>query len=118
MAASIHRPLRAHLSGNRAGCSAEPKIIYNDRRYAQPIAVYHYLGSLERYLSRKDARRDKSIYARSNEKGSYAKGDGNDADQSPDWWVGGWLDKFVSAHNGEMAYAVLPEPYATRQPLD
>ena len=118
MAASIHRPLTAHLDDDRDGCAGEPKIIYNDRRFAQPIAVYHYLGSLERYLSRKDARRDESIYERNNEKGSYAKGDGNDPNKSPGWWIRGWLDNFVAAHNGEMAYAVLPEPYATRQPLD
>ncbi len=117
MATSIHRPITAHLNNFRTGCSAEPKIIYNDRRFAQPIAVYHYLGSLERYLSRADARRDESIYERNNQKGSYAKGDGNDADKAVGWWIGGWLDNFVAAHNAGMAYTVLPEPYATRQPL-
>ena len=119
-AGSIHRPLSGRLGSNqnRNGCPAEPKTIYNDRRFAQPIAVYHYLGSLERYLSRADARRDERVYARNNRKGTYAKGDGNDVDKSPGWWIGGWLDNFVAGHDREMAYSVLPEPYATRQPLE
>jgi len=107
LAKSVHRPLHY--------CPGEPSRIENKRQYDQPLAVYHYLGSKERYLHRGDARRNATMYEIYDEGSSYAKGDGNDPnDRTPLWWIGGWLDSFVETHGSDKAYAVLGESYAKR----
>lgn len=109
LAVSIHRPLR-HT------CPAEPLRIQNENQLHEPIAVYHYLGSMERYLARNDARREASIHRRSNKKGSFAKGDENFPDKvEARWWIGGWLDSFVRFHGGEKAFMVLGELYGRQE---
>ena len=120
LAKSIHRPM---ISG-RPGCPGEPLRINNPKKDKQPLAVYHYLGSLKRYMARKDARRDPSIYKRSNEKSNFAKGDENidirnatttTNTRTTRWWMGEWLEDFVETHGPETAYAVLGEQYGTRE---
>jgi hypothetical protein len=121
LAKSIHRPLAGKLKNGKPGCSAEPKRIHNPNQFQEPLAVYHYLGSLERYLSRGDVRRDPRVHERYDEKANYARGDENhpvrDTKSSKHvrWWIGGWLDSFVETHGTEKAYAVLGKRYATQR---
>jgi hypothetical protein len=79
--------------------------------------VYHYLGSLERYLSRTDARRDRTVYDRLNKISNYAWGYENEHEnhRNDRWWIGGWLDSFVETHGSEKTYTVLGQRYATQQ---
>jgi hypothetical protein len=65
------------------------------RKY--PITVNHYIGSLSRYMSRKDARRTPKTY--------WQKADiqaGKDDD-----WMDGWLDSFVDTYGLHKASSVL-----------
>jgi hypothetical protein len=64
----------------------------------QPLIIHHYLGSLERYLSRKDARRSINVY---NEKASQF-----DAFQD-DGWIMGWFSDFLAVHGEEKVSRVL-----------
>ena len=109
---SIHRPLTSRIQNGGKGCLQEPLEIYSNNRYEEPLAVYHYLGSLQRYLSRGDIRRDSSVYERYNEDANFAKGDWNhnsDNESYYPWWIGGWLDSFVETHGTETALTVLGE---------
>jgi len=113
IAKSIHRPLDSRINGGR-GCLIEPQKIYNDNRYQEPLAVYHYLGSLQRYLSRGDIRRDPYVYEKHNQNANFAKGDwnhNNDKDNESyyPWWIGRWLDSFVETHGTENVLKVLGE---------
>jgi len=107
------------------GCSVEPLHIHNKNKFGEPIAVYHYLGSFERYMSRGDVRRGKKTYDNSNRKAIFAKGDGNNSSSSSNindddddddgnnyrWWIGGWLDSFVETHGTEKVLTVLGDNY-------
>lgn len=125
LARSIHRPMGQTLKSGKPGCSAEPLRINNRNNDQQPLAVYHYLGSLKRYMARKDARRDPSIYKRNNNKSNFARGDENLSSANTTttatnaattrWWMGEWLEDFVETHGPETAYAVLGESYGTRE---
>ena len=69
-ASSIHRP-------SSPDCPAEPYTIYSSRHDRQPLPVQHYLGSLEKYLSRTgDVRRDAGVWKRYNEPAGFHRGDG------------------------------------------
>ena len=89
------------------------KWIYNEHRFEQPLGVYHYLGSYERYMSRGDERRDRRTFDMKNEAANYAKGDLNDEklndDEEVEWWISGWLDSFVKVHGSEKVLSVLGE---------
>jgi len=103
-----HRPFGSRLADGSEGCSPEPWSIYDENRLNQPLAVNHYLGSLERFLSRDDVRRNAGMHASQNGNANYAKGDNNDTGgDGARWWIGGWLDSFVETHGSEKALAVL-----------
>mmetsp|Transcript_20070 Transcript_20070/g.47049 ORF Transcript_20070/g.47049 Transcript_20070/m.47049 type:complete len:242 (-) Transcript_20070:389-1114(-) len=120
---------------NRASCRAsiEPAAAVPDaepfggticesryHQHEQPLAIYHYLGSLERYLFRGDVRRNANIHASAGKRASHAKGDvygpeEEDADEEERrWWIKGWFDSFVETHGADAAYSVFGAAYAER----
>ena len=129
IAISIHRPLAQALKSNSrvAGCPAEPRSVYNINQVDQPLAVYHYLGSKQRYLNRTDVRRTESIYNGRNKHSNYALGDDNNDSSNENanaastnrtttvfrWWIGGWLEDFVDTYGIETAISVLGGTYTT-----
>ena len=60
-----------------------------------PLMVNHYLGSLQRYLSRTDKRRNIEIY---NSKAQVGSASYNSTDGSQ--WIQGWLTSFEQEHAG------------------
>jgi hypothetical protein len=62
-----------------------------------PLTLNHYVGSLERYLSRADKRRNVDIYT----KKAHVKGGIDDG------WIQGWLASFVEEHGIEKVTKVL-----------
>lgn len=112
MAQNVHQPLPTVINTEKDGCSHIPMNIYNELRFEEPILVRHHLGSLERFLSLNYVTRNAIKHNIINEQASQQKGD-----ELGKWWIGGWLDNFVALHGSEKAYAVLPEPYSTRQAL-
>ena len=105
---SFHQPSKDGCLDMKAS-----KWIYNEHRFEQPLGVYHYLGSYERYMSRGDERRDRRTFDMKNEAANYAKGDLNDEklndDEEVEWWISGWLDSFVKVHGSEKVLSVLGE---------
>eukprot|EP00535_Pseudo-nitzschia_heimii_P004560 CAMPEP_0197177334 /NCGR_PEP_ID=MMETSP1423-20130617/2977_1 /TAXON_ID=476441 /ORGANISM="Pseudo-nitzschia heimii, Strain UNC1101" /LENGTH=546 /DNA_ID=CAMNT_0042626863 /DNA_START=84 /DNA_END=1724 /DNA_ORIENTATION=- len=106
-------------------CFKEPtenNFIENSRKSEQPIAIYHYLGSKERFLYRGDNRRDPHIYEAKNNVSNYAYGDANRPAANDSgrhrgderWWIKGWFDSFVATYGADAAYSVLGEEFATR----
>ena len=87
---SFHQP-------SKDGCldMKTSKWIYNEHRFEQPLGVYHYLGSFERYMFRGDERRDRRTFDMKNDAAKYAKGDVNDEklndDEEVEWWISGWF---------------------------
>lgn len=132
--ASVHAPFS---DGGVCDKLNAARGLSNWNQYRQPLAVYHYLGSLERYLSREDTRRTERRYRQllKSQKADYAKGDENDPasknkrneqqqqndgddhrgnNKAVRWWIGGWLDDFVETHGPDKAYKVLGKQYASR----
>eukprot|EP00980_Cylindrotheca_fusiformis_P021033 scaffold8050_cov116-Cylindrotheca_fusiformis.AAC.10 len=64
-----------------------------------PLAINHYVGSLERYLSRNDTRRHESIWR----KKTRLMGEVSDG------WIFGWLCSFVEEHGLEKVSQVLQD---------
>jgi hypothetical protein len=87
---SIHRPSTKLCRGRK-----EMKDV--TKSWKLPLVVNHYIGSLDRYLARKDARRSPEIY--------WEKA--NVTDSKDDDWINGWLDSFVSTHGQPKASTVL-----------
>jgi len=102
-------------------CKPMPKtnFIANDSMHKQPLAVYHYLGSLERYMFRPgDKRRNPRKYHKNNDNANFW-GDTNNPDPPPDdvgerWWIKGWFDDFVATHGADAAYEVFGPRFASR----
>mmetsp|Transcript_20667 Transcript_20667/g.48788 ORF Transcript_20667/g.48788 Transcript_20667/m.48788 type:complete len:572 (+) Transcript_20667:122-1837(+) len=94
--------------------------IANDSMHKQPMAVYHYLGSLERYMFRPgDKRRNPRKYHKNNANANFW-GDTNNPDPPPPddvgdrWWIKGWFDDFVATHGADAAYEVFGPRFASR----
>lgn len=117
LAWSIHRPVM-NTFHKKPGCPRQPLRVYNEFQFTEPLAVYHYLGSVEKYMARNDCRRGVQMYDKKNDSANFAMGDDNNPDPNHQarWWIGGWLDNFVETHGGEKAYTVLGERYATESP--
>jgi hypothetical protein len=62
-----------------------------------PLTVNHYVGSLERYLSRSDVRRNIDIYKKKARVNGCVDGG----------WIQGWLSSFESKHGAERSNSVL-----------
>ena len=115
LAFSIHRPI-VNTYYEKPGCKHQPLRVFNEYQFTEPLAVYHYLGSIEKYLTRNDIRRGVDTYKNKNDTFNYAKGDENNPNsEDARWWIGGWLENFVETHGGKKAYSVLGEGYATTQ---
>jgi hypothetical protein len=67
---------------------------------SRPLSTNHYLGSLDRYLSRKDARRSVTIY---HNKARQVNGPWKD----DDGWISQWLSEFVKEHGIDKVSRVL-----------
>ena len=98
----------------------------------EPLAVYHYMGSLKRYMTRESPLRTKRKYKSKNESANYATGDQNipvkddkknsqhNTNDQPNqnsvsrWWMKGWLDSFVDTHGAAKVYTVLGKEYASK----
>jgi hypothetical protein len=76
---------------------------------AQPLYIHHYLGTLDRYLSRKDARRNEQTYQ---EKASEFDGfhDGG--------WILGWFSYFLADHGEEKVSQVLRDHLVEKKEMD
>ena len=62
-----------------------------------PLSIQHYVGSKERYFSRKDVRRNVQIYQ---DKASVHGG-------VDDGWIQGWWPSFIETHGAEATNSVL-----------
>ena len=119
MASSPHRVIGSELESGMAGCSHQPRMVENKYKLEQPLAGHHYLGSLERYMTRGDIRRNPGAHNGQNLRANYAKGDENNnstsngSKEDARWWIGGWLDSFVETHGSEKVLTVLGKDYAT-----
>ena len=105
-----------HRLSNRCLPLPNNNYVDNGLQQVQPLAVYHYLGSLEHYMSRPgDNRRDP---AKHDHKSRYAVywGDTNRETPSGDerFWIGGWFDRFLAEHGPDAVYSVFGEEFATR----
>eukprot|EP00980_Cylindrotheca_fusiformis_P016619 scaffold4973_cov135-Cylindrotheca_fusiformis.AAC.37 len=90
---AVHQPLRPG-PGDCSGLTHEPDL---EKWNQYPLAVNHYVGSLERYLQRDDIRRHESIWRKkANLKGMISDG-----------WILGWLPSFVKDHGLEKVSQVL-----------
>eukprot|EP00980_Cylindrotheca_fusiformis_P016617 scaffold4973_cov135-Cylindrotheca_fusiformis.AAC.35 len=91
---AVHQPLR---SGGPADCLPLSKQPDLEDWNQFPLAVNHYVGSLERYLQREDIRRHESIWRKKAElNGTISDG-----------WILGWLPSFVNDHGLEKVSQVL-----------
>jgi hypothetical protein len=63
------------------------------------LTINHYVGSLERYQSRQDVRRNSKIYQHK------AQVNGG----TDDGWIMGWLESFVEQHGKEKVSQVLQD---------
>eukprot|EP00980_Cylindrotheca_fusiformis_P025167 scaffold13207_cov143-Cylindrotheca_fusiformis.AAC.20 len=93
---SVHSPLPPSEEGECPLPTMEPDLM---DVYQYPLAVNHYFGSLERYLSRNDTRKHKSIWR----KKTRLKGEVSDG------WIAGWLRSFVEEHGLEKVSQVLQD---------
>ena len=114
--------------------------LHNEWMYEQPLGVHHYLGSYERFMHKGDERRNEERYYEFANVARYAKGDlnekieysststsgnggGNDdaddenkrkkknKEEEFQWWIGRWLDSFVTTHDDTKILNVLGEGY-------
>ena len=113
--------------------------LQNEWMYEQPLGVHHYLGSYERFMHKGDERRNEERYYEFANVARYAKGDLNDKieysssnggghddadnennnekkkekkkEEEFQWWIGGWLDSFVTTHDDTKILNVLGEGY-------
>ena len=110
-----------HYPSWRCPMPPENNFIENSLKYDQPLAIYHYLGSVERFLYRGDSRRDPLIYEAKNNISNYAPGDTNRPidgityREDDRWWIKGWFDSFLETHGAEAVYSVLGKDFATKQ---
>jgi hypothetical protein len=100
---SVHQPLDSSSSSSNSGGSSKqvcrrmslaPDV---DAVRLFPLTINHYVGSRERYLSRKDVRRSVEIYEKK------ARVNAN----VDDGWIQGWLASFVEQHGTETTTRVL-----------
>jgi hypothetical protein len=80
-------------------CGNIQKLRRNDLWQTRPLAVYHYLGNLKRYLGKGDVRRKKEHHDSKSNLASVTK-DGP--------WLDGWLKKFVEVHGLKRSQRLLP----------
>ncbi|KAL3925076.1 MAG: hypothetical protein SGILL_000649 [Bacillariaceae sp.] len=73
-----------------------------DTVLSYPLYVNHYLGSLERFLARKDARRTVSIYREKTKDNDLFKDDDDDGG-----WILSWIAEFVELHGIEKVKSAL-----------
>jgi hypothetical protein len=73
---------------------------------AQPLYIQHYLGSLDRYLARKDARRNEQAYSEKASKFDGFQGDG---------WMTRWFSNFLEEHGEAKVSQVLSDHLFGRQ---
>jgi hypothetical protein len=96
--ATVDCPPNQQYFYNATMSSIENNDIDRSLLLSRPLSVNHYLGSLERYLFRSDARRNENVYRK-----QAAIGDGF----QDNGWVMGWLDNFVEQHGIGKASQVL-----------
>ena len=109
---NIHRPSKR--------CPIQHKgqmFFENDRSREQPMAIYHYLGSLERYMARGDGRRNADKHQSKDKNAAFAVGDSFEIDNDEPWWIKGWFDSFVETHGADAAYSVFGSAYGERVAL-
>eukprot|EP00980_Cylindrotheca_fusiformis_P027284 scaffold19736_cov127-Cylindrotheca_fusiformis.AAC.1 len=91
---SVHYPLPPSEEDDCPPVSFEPDLM-DINQY--PLAVNHYFGSLERYLSRNDTRKHESIWRKKAKMRGVVS----------DGWIGRWLRSFVEEHGREKVSQVL-----------
>jgi len=124
---NLHHPLGEN------GCTPLEMDFINPYQPLEPLAVYHYMGSLKRYMTRESPLRTKRKYKFKNDGANYATGDQNIAvkdnnknsqhntnnrparnNNESRWWMKGWLDSFVDTHGAAKVYTVLGKEYASK----
>jgi hypothetical protein len=88
---SIHRP-------SKKLCRSIDQLTF-DKVEKYPLTVNHYVGARERYVSRKDTRRNERAY----EFKAHVDAGGSDD------WITTWLDGFVREQGPEKASALLQD---------
>lgn len=93
---SIHEPLVPRNGGAKHACKMGVRDL--EPASERPLSINHYLGSLERFLSRGDVRRNAAVYR--------AKGTGTDT-RRDDGWIKDWFGLFVDEHGVEKVLTVM-----------
>jgi hypothetical protein len=96
IAFSIHEPMVSKIGGPKNACQGNVRGF--EPIWKRPLSVNHYLGSLERYMSRDDVRRTEKIYKEKAANSSELKDDG---------WIRTWLASFIQEHGVDKARTVL-----------
>jgi hypothetical protein len=96
IAFSIHEPMVSKIGGPKNACQGNVRGF--EPIWKRPLSVNHYLGSLERYMSRDDVRRTPQNYKQKAGKSSELKDDG---------WIRTWFASFVSEHGVNKVRTVL-----------
>jgi hypothetical protein len=87
---SIHRP-------SKKLCRTIDQLSF-DMVERYPLTVNHYVGTRERYMTRKDSRRNDRAYELKAQ-----------VDTGSDDWIMTWLDGFVREHGADEAMALLQD---------
>jgi hypothetical protein len=103
MVNNVHQPLQKRYPSatpqfKRFTCPAITRDF--DPVYEHPLSIQHYLGSFDRYMSRKnDTRRHPSVYESKSESANLQK--------DKRGWIDTWLDDFIQQYGSEKVFKVL-----------
>lgn len=96
IAHSIHEPMISKMGGSKYACQSNVRGF--TPIWKRPLVVNHYLGSIERYLSREDVRRNEKNYNERSIRANIHKDDG---------WIRPWLQSFIQDHGLDKVKLVL-----------